>query len=386
VRSGLCLQGQFFRGESGVCVKVLHIMNELRPSGAEVMLELAAPIWQRLGWRLQLLAVAESPGPFAERLEKAGWEVAHVPRDGSASELIDRVSRMVRKLAPDVVHLHQEGKSLPLCRAVHRTGTPMLRTVHNNFPFGGLLRHRKTLERWLCRRMGLQHVSISSSVRDNERSRFRNPTELCWNWFDASRFRPPTEGEKLAARARLGIPADRRVLVSMGNGSDIKNYRAVVEAVAIIGDPSIHYYQVGNPHTGGVDAALARDLGIPGQVHFPGPTSAVLDWLWASDVYVMPSIFEGYGLAAVEALAAGCACVFADCPGLADFRAFEISAQWVHPEPTTFASAIAAALRRPLSPAEAAANSERVRSEFAVEHRAGKYHEMWLRFLRSPSA
>lgn len=367
-------------------MKVLHIMNELRPSGAEVMLELAAPVWQRLGWRLQLLALAELPGPFAGRLEKAGWEVAHTPRDGSASELIDRVSRVVRRLAPDVVHLHQEGKSLPLCRAVHKTGTPMLRTVHNNFPFGGLLRQRKTFERWLCRRMGLRHVSISSSVRDNELSRFRNPTELCWNWFDASRFRTPAEGEKSSVRDRLGIPADRRVLVSMGNGSDIKNYRVIIEAIAAIGDPLLHYYQVGNPHPGGVDADLARELGISGQVHFPGPTSAVLDWLWASDVYVMPSVFEGLSIAAVESIAAGCNCVFSDRPGLIDLRAFEISAQWVRPEPAAFASAIIAALRKPLSPAEAAGNSERVRSEFAVELRAREYHEMWLRCLRSPAA
>jgi len=350
------------------------------------MLELAAPVWKNLGCELDILAMAETPGPYAGRLESAGWRISHVSPSCGTLELIDRVTRIVRMLAPDVVHLHQEGKSLPLCRAVYNAGVPMCRTVHNNFPFNGLLRRRKTLERWLCRLMGLQHVAISSSVQENERSRFGNPTELCWNWFDSTRFRPPVATERTEARARLGIPVESKVLVSMGNGSDIKNYRVIVEAVAAIGDPSLHYYQVGNTHPNGVDAAVAREKGISDRVHFPGPTSAVLDWLWASDVYVMPSVFEGYGLAAVEALASGCTCVFAECPGLADFREFDISARWEKPDPSAFAVAVATALRDPLAEAAAAANSQIVRSEFAVERRARGYHGMWMRSLASPVA
>lgn len=347
------------------------------------MLELAAPVWKNLGCELHLLAMAETPGPYAGRLDSAGWRISHVSPACGTLELIDRVTRKVRMLAPDIVHLHQEGKSLPLCRAVYKAGVPMCRTVHNNFPFNGLLRRRKVLERWLCRLMGLQHVAISSSVQRNECSRFRNPTQLCWNWFDSTRFRPPTATERTEARARLGIPSESNVLVSMGNGSDIKNYRVIVEAVAAIGDPLLHYYQVGNPHPGGVDAELARELGIPDRIHFPGATSAVLDWLWASDVYVMPSLFEGLSIAAAESLAAGCRCLFSRRPGLIDFEELGVFAHWVEPETESFVTALKHAFINPVPHSTLEENSRIIRKFFSVEERSLGYHSIWVDHLNT---
>ena len=358
-------------------MKVLHIMNELRPSGAEVMLELAAPVWMNLGCELHLLALADTPGPQAERLKAAGWKVSHVSRGNGTLKMISRITKAIRVMRPDVVHLHQEGKSLPLCFAVWLAGVPMLRTVHNNFPFTGGLRLRKTLERKLCRLMGSRHVAISSSVRSNERLRFENPTELCWNWFDSSRYHSPTTAERAEARRRLGIPPEYKVLVSMGNGSDIKNYRVAVEAVAAIGDPLLHYYQVGNPHPGGVDAAVARDEGVSGQIHFPGATEAVMDWLWACDLYVMPSMFEGLSIAAAESLAAGCRCLFSNRPGLIDFKEFGIIGHWVEPEADSFTTAIKQEFLKSIAPDQLQKNSEIIRSFFSVQDRSLCYFKLW---------
>ena len=359
-------------------MKVLHIMNELRPSGAEIMLELAAPVWMNLGCELHLLALADTPGPQAERLKAAGWKVSHVSRGNGTLKMISRIIKAIRAMRPDVVHLHQEGKSLPLCFAVWRAGVPMLRTVHNNFPFTGGLRLRKNLERKLCRLMGSQHIAISPSVKANELSRFHNPCELCWNWFDAGGFRPPVNGERQAARDRLGIPQDRMAVISVGNGSDIKNYRAIVEALATLGKHKQHYYQIGNPHPQGLDEKLANELGVAEHVHFIGPRKDILDWLWACDLYLMPSIFEGYGLAAVEALAAGCECIFADCPGLADFKEIGIEAKWVPHTAEDFARAITASLAHPCEIMQLSNNSEISRSAFSVESRSHAYYDVWV--------
>lgn len=352
-------------------------MNELRPSGAEVMLELAAPVWRRLGCELHLIALAESPGPQSGRLNAAGWQVSHVSREGGMMKMIKRTTDAIRAVHPDVVHLHQEGKSLPLCYAVRRAGVPMFRTVHNNFPFSGALRIRKAFERKLCRLMGSRHIAISPSVQANEQARFHNPSELCWNWFDADSFRPPGADERQAARRRLGIPEEQQVIVTVGNGSDIKNYRIVVESLAAIGNPRAHYYQIGNPHPEGVDERAARELAITAQVHLIGPRKDILDWLWACDVYLMPSIFEGYGLAAVEALASGCECIFADCPGLADFKEIGIHATWVPPTTEAFSSALSTILGRAGDAAQLEGNAEIARSAFAVETRSRAYYDLW---------
>ena len=364
-------------------MRILHILNELKPSGAEIMLELAAPEWLKMGGELHMLALAETPGPQAARLEAAGWKIGNVSREGSILQLVSRVTAAIRQIQPDVVHLHQEGRSLPLCFAVWQAGVPMARTVHNNFPFTGVLRLRKAFERWLCCRMGSRHLAISPSVKSNELARFHNPTDLCWNWFDAERFRPPITGERSAARQRLGIPAGQKVLVTVGNGSDTKNYRVAVEALAALGDSEVHYYQIGNPHPQDLDRQVAVSLGVERQVHLIGPRKDILDWLWACDVYLMPSIFEGYGLAAVEALAAGCECVFAECPGLSDFQGMGIRAAWVSPTLASFHDAIARALQAPCEATQLRQNAEITRATFAVEPRCRAYFDQWTSMVKT---
>lgn len=362
-------------------MKVLHILNELKPSGAEVMLEKAAPVWLGLGCDLHILALADSPGLYAETLARAGWQVSHLSRSKGTPTLLRSLIRRIREIRPDLIHFHQEGISLPLAFAARVAGIPMVRTVHNNFPFSGVLRWRKTLERSLGRWMGCQYIAISSSVQANELKRFRNPSELCGNWFDSQAFRPPSPDEKLAARARLGIPPDQIVLVSVGNGSDTKNYKTVIQSLDLLKKPDLHYYQVGNPHPQSVDTLAAREAGVENQVTFVGPRTDIADWLWACDIYVMPSIFEGYGLAAVEAMASGCDCLFADCPGLADFKSLNLSATWVHPNTRGFSTGLDQLLREPTPNDALVSNSHLTCDLFDTKRRAMKYQHMWLQTL-----
>lgn len=358
-------------------MKVLHILNELRPSGAEVMLELAAPVWKRMGCELHILSITTAPGNFEDRLRSSGWTINRIPRDGGTLDIIKRLMASIRTIRPDLVHLHPEGLSLPLCLAIHRCGVPMVRTVHNNFLFTGVLRWRKTLERWISRRLKLRHIAISPSVSENEIARFHNPTELCWNWFDSAGFRVPAEQERAIIRAQLAIPSGQKALVSVGNGSGVKNYRLIIESLALLNDPAVHYYQVGYPHPESLDEQLADELHVSDRVTFVGPQDNIGDWLAAADVFVMPSQWEGYGLAAVEALASSCQCVFADCLGLSDFKALGYHAIWSPLTPADFSHAIQESLACPFTPEQRLWNSDKARSEFDVETRAQAYHSLW---------
>jgi glycosyltransferase involved in cell wall biosynthesis len=364
-------------------MRVLHVLNELKPSGAEVMLQRAAPVWTALGWQLLIVSLTDSPGAFEGPLAEAGWRITRIQSSQRLVPLVRSFARSLTELQPDVVHFHQERLFLPLALTAQRAGIPIVRSIHNNFPFQGLLRVRKTLERAICRAAGCDFIAISTSVRDNERRRFLNPTELCWNWFDSTAFRPPSADEKREARQRLGIPASRVALVSVGNGSDVKNYKAVIKSLGLLHDRTLHYYQVGNPHPLGTDAFAARDAGVEDQVTFVGAQSNITDWLWACDIFVMPSIFEGYGLAAIEALASGCDCILADCPGLSDFRELKFRATWVSPDAPGFSAAIAGPRLGPAGGEVLAQNTRLAHELFNTQRRATAYAGVWQRKTRA---
>ena len=59
--------------------RVLHILMELRPSGAEVMLRIAAPFWFTDANSHSILATGQSEGPYADCLRATGFEVYHIP-------------------------------------------------------------------------------------------------------------------------------------------------------------------------------------------------------------------------------------------------------------------------------------------------------------------
>ena len=358
-------------------LSVLHVLGELRPSGAEVMLKLAAPLWIKKGVELHVLALGENLGPYATQLRQAGFSVYHVPMERGI-KLINGLWhywKILRKINPGIVHVHQESLSLFMVLLAYSLGHRNFRTIHNNFGFSGILRAQKTIERWLCRMMGCKHIAISQSVQENEKMRFLNPNELIWNWFDTHYYRPPSEREKNDARRNLGIPIKKEVLVSIGNGSDVKNYIEIVRMLKKIQDPELYYLQVGFEHPEKKDRIEAEVLGLSRQICWCGSQGDVRNYLWAADYYIMPSLFEGLSIASVEALACGLPCYFADVPGLKDLAHLGIHAFWVAPKAESLATSFETRKNKTWN--QGARNSELVREFFSVDKGARAYFRKW---------
>jgi glycosyltransferase involved in cell wall biosynthesis len=66
-------------------------------------------------------------------------------------------------------------------------------------------------------------------------------------------------------------------------------------------------------------------------VRFLGGVTSLKPVLDSADVFVMPSLYEGFGVAAVEALVAGLPVVLSDVPGLRDFGKYTDSIRWCAP-------------------------------------------------------
>ena len=360
-------------------MKILHLLGELRPSGAEVMVALATPLWKSLGCEVHVISLSDKPGEYTETMEQAGCTIHFQHTEAGRIMSSIPLWKMLRAIKPDVLHIHSEKRNLMNTITSSLCGIPVVRTIHNNFLFTGRLRWQKTFERYICRVLGSRHVAISKSVSTNEIMRFFNPTVLSWNWFDASSFSIPSLLEKSESRKKLGVPDEAKILVSVGNGSTVKNYAAIIESMGILNDPDLMYFQVGNPNTSGEDANLVQRLNLTDRVIFVGPRHDIKDWLRAADLYVMPSLFEGFGLAAAEALASGCNCLFTNCPGLTDFKDFGIKAFWSETGALSIVNAIKQWQSAPISPDILAENASIICEEFSVERRASDYFLLWKR-------
>jgi D-inositol-3-phosphate glycosyltransferase len=140
-----------------------------------------------------------------------------------------------------------------------------------------------------------------------------------------------TPGDTLAARARLGLPADAVVLLFVGRIQPLKAPDVLLHAAARLLelDPSLrdrlHVVIVGGPSGSGLQhpeqlSQLATSLGIAGCTRFVPPVgqSVLADYYRAATVTVVPSYNESFGLVAVESQAAGTPVVAARVGGLRD--------------------------------------------------------------------
>src|SRR5262249_51085745 len=130
-------------------IRVLHILNELRYSGAEIMLASAAPWFLNEEMEATILSTGDKIGAFAGELRGCGYGIEHIPFEKRFSFLV-KIRRLIQRGRFDIVHIHCE-RAYPIYAAAAWHVAPAVRTVHHLFDFRGLLRFRKILERAVCR-------------------------------------------------------------------------------------------------------------------------------------------------------------------------------------------------------------------------------------------
>lgn len=138
-----------------------------------------------------------------------------------------------------------------------------------------------------------------------------------------------TPGSKAAARAALGLDPNETLLTFVGRIQPLKAPDVLLAAAAPLIDKSrgsgspIRLLVVGGPSGSGLDRPtalidLAAELGISADVTFlvPQPADRLAQVYRASDLVVVPSYSESFGLVAIEAQACGVPVVAADVGGL----------------------------------------------------------------------
>jgi UDP-glucose:(heptosyl)LPS alpha-1,3-glucosyltransferase len=114
--------------------------------------------------------------------------------------------------------------------------------------------------------------------------------------FDDSAFNPGARASsRAAARERFGYGEDERVVLFVGNELERKGWDTLVGAVARLGDPRICVLGAGR---------IAPES-PPTFVHWAGPDQDVAQLHAAADAFVLPTRYEPWGLAIVEALGSG---------------------------------------------------------------------------------
>ncbi|MDR3651536.1 MAG: glycosyltransferase [Paludibacter sp.] len=309
-------------------MKVIHILHELKFSGAEIMYVDAAPLFQEKGCELTVVATAGNLGEYAPFFEKAGYTVLHKPYP-PLENYFKRIAYYIQFISflkqnnYDVVHIHSSGTMWGMALCAWLAGKRSVYTFHNVFPT-----HFYSYPYHVLLRLSSKHIfkcrfqTISDSVYEHELKLYHNKTTKIYNWYGSKRFYPAADGEKTMIRKELEIQNDSVVLISIGGCSHIKRHSEIIKSLPMIVKKysNILYLHLGKGEVEDDEIELAKKLGVSENVRFYGNQSDVRKYLIASDIYLMTSKFEGIPITTIETMACKIPTILYDVPGLRDFN------------------------------------------------------------------
>lgn len=309
-------------------MKIIHILHELKFSGAEIMYVGAAPLFQEKGCELTVVATAYELGEYAPFFEKTGYAVKHIPSP-SVSNLWKRllfVVRFIRLLKVekfDVVHNHSSGTYWIMAFCARVAGIRSVYTFHNVFPTHFYSYPYHLWLRWSAKYLfGCKFQTISDSVFTHELELYHNRTTKIYNWYNSFAFSPAKENEKREVRVKLNIPQDAFVIVSVGGCSPVKRHSEIIQAIPEIRKqiPNLFYMHLGTGELEANEIRLAKELNVNQYIGFYGNQTDVRSYLITSDIYLMTSQYEGIPISTIEALACKIPAILYNVPGLRDFN------------------------------------------------------------------
>jgi glycosyltransferase involved in cell wall biosynthesis len=308
-------------------MKVLHIFNEIKYSGAEMMYLNAVPIFKEKDITLIALGTGEIVGDFAPQFGAIGIEIIHLPLPNNCFSLgflfkyFYSFYQIVKNKNIDVIHIHRSTYYLFFSFVGFLTNKRTIRTVHNVFKHRKITWIKGMMERLISRKVfGLIFQTIGDSVYENELHYYKNPSIKINNWYNSNKFYKTNDfDEKRRLREKFNIPLDSFVIISTGGCNHTKNHHDIIKALnLVISKFKCTYLHLGSGPTECEEATLANSLEIANSIVFLGNVNNVREYLIAADVYVMTSRFEGLSIAAIEAMACGLPSILYNAPGLRD--------------------------------------------------------------------
>jgi glycosyltransferase involved in cell wall biosynthesis len=302
-------------------VKILHVINGLDASGAEIMLLNLARKLNEYGVEQEVVTLLQG-GSLVERVRDAGLTVRHLGmRQGIPSLRAFRsLGREIQRAKPDLVVAWMYHSCFAASLAAPRN-LPVVWSIHHTL---SQLEQEKLLTRLLIKNgprlkkrvARYVYVSQTSARHHLEVGYPEDNYEVIPNGFDLSAFQS-RERVREGVRAELGLSAEQVVFGSAARFHPMKNHVGLIESFSAVAKdtPDAVLLLVGR----GVDEAntqLQQALergGIQGRVLLLGERSDMTRIMNGIDVYVSASMWgESFPMVLGEAMASGIPCVTTD--------------------------------------------------------------------------
>lgn len=296
-------------------MNILYITNHLNIGGITSYVFTLASGLVKKGHNIY---VASSGGGCLEEFIAEGINYIPVPLK-TKKEISPRIiwskfklERLIKEKDIQLLHVHSRTTQVLGCLLQKKTRIPYVSTCHGFFKPRFL---RRVFPCW-----GQRVIAISESVKEHLIRNFKVNEKIIrviHNGIDVNKFIVRSSEFKVNAKKNLRLN-DGSVVGIVARLSDVKGHIYLIRAMKQVIDeiPQAQLLIVGEGKMKEELVKLTYELGIEKKVHFLPEVRDTREVLSTMDLFVLPSLKEGLGLALMEAMASGLAVIGSDIGGI----------------------------------------------------------------------
>ncbi len=183
------------------------------------------------------------------------------------------------------------------------------RILHYKLDHGGIIRHIWAL---IAQKRAIRKADFLIAISENTKNDLikylhisEEKIQVVYNGVNHNIFRVRN---KYYTRERVGLIKDNKYILNVSSSEQRKNFPSVLKAFSIIFESQYNFNLI---HVGKLDKKskdMIKKLNLDRQfINFENISEEKLALLYnASDLFVFPSFYEGFGLPVLEAMASGC--------------------------------------------------------------------------------
>lgn len=282
-------------------MKIMQIIPDFGVAGAEIMLENLLLQLQTEGHDVIGVSLFDFQTLITKRLEQNKINIVYLNKHkGFDFKVYFRLFKIIRQFRPNVIHTHRYVLPYVIPVTIFFRNIRKIHTVHNLAKKEVSKIHR-IVNKIFYKFLKVTPVAISPVIKQSIVDEYHirpNKVSLVYNGINLSKLCPKTV---------FSIDSTEIKVLHVGRFSKQKNHLTLVRA----------FSEVLNTHEGARLILIGegplkilikeecRKLNILGSVEFVGQTDKVGKYLVESDIFVLPSLWEGMPITLIEAMATG---------------------------------------------------------------------------------
>lgn len=300
-------------------IKVLFIYGDtLRFGGIEMFMLNYFRHIDRNVVHIDFLVQGEEVSVLEEDIIQAGSKVMHLPKPGKNLLGYRRqLTQILKSGEYKIIHAHCDAMNFRIMKLAERCGVPVRIAHSHNTEHVLSSRVRYQFYEYCRKKVGKYATDCWACSDLAGKWLFGSyPYKVVPNAISLEKFRFDPEMRQ-SIRQQLGIGDSEIVLGHVGRFDTQKNHPFLLEMMAALNrteeGKKYRLLMLGKGNLMKQTQEKAKKMGLEDRMIFAGQIEKPQEYYNAMDIFVLPSLFEGYPLVVTEAEANGLYCVISDC-------------------------------------------------------------------------